>query len=156
MSEEQKVTSNKVKLPSKTVTAVALIIILGIIDAFGILFGSFIGNLEGGGFVISYLASCICVLKFLSAILICMKNRIAWILAIVILSGILIYLLAGILPAIISELKITFAEPKIAVVTIEAILYYLVILILPFIPFVLIILDRKKYFEMLRQRETLK
>ena len=139
MSEEQKI--DKPKLPRKTKIAVVLTIILGIFGVVVLIGGLLLESIISGGQDPMILFLGLCFLYILSAILICIKNRIAWIFAVVILSGVIAFFLINRLIHIISASDYS--------ITVTVVIAFLVILI----PLILIILDRKNYSEMLRQRE---
>jgi hypothetical protein len=146
MSEEQKVNTAKTKLPTKTKIAVWWIFILGAVVVIVPLvsLSSFSDYTERDMIFFPLLLTTLCVsfLYSLSGIFLMVRKTWAWNVALVVITiellSLFIYLHVEI------DLD-TFGGP---------ILFVANILLL--IPFILILLDRKNYFEMVRQRELAK
>jgi len=128
---------NKASLPWKTLDAVNLIIAFGILGVVVMIGWLLSINVDCGSPCMSwqYRGIGFCLVYIIPAILICIKNRIVWIFAVVILSGVTVFI------------------PIIAAVShfynIAAFIYSFVI----FITLILIVIDRKNYFQIIRQRE---
>lgn len=118
MNENQKVNTPKAKLPRKTRIAIWWLFAVVIVGTIAIVISS---QATTDWWVLSLICIAHGLCYILPVILICMKNRTAWIAAVVILS--------------------------------IALYFWLVFIFITAVPFILIILDRKNYFEMVRLRE---
>jgi hypothetical protein len=145
MSEDQRAPNNKSILPKKTKTAVMLMLVFEIVSVFVIGFQGLITNMECGNKCMhgTYVGIGLCLPYILATILICIKNRIAWIFSILILIGLLICALTEMFLDIISYSDYS-----------GAITFFLPILLVIALPLIILSRDRKNYFEMLRQRQS--
>lgn len=136
---------NKTKLPTKTKIAVWWIFIVGVV--FVALTALFLGcSPEPESRNNLWIGIAVGFLYILPGILFYVKNKLAWISAIVIISVDLIFWLIYLVLNAVDNYKAE--HPVFKDITF---LIYPILLIL--IPLILLILDQKNYFEMVRQRE---
>ena len=150
MNEEQKVTTTKDKLPTKTRIAFWWLIVVGVVLIaydFIYLIASITKSVDGGDTWDIGPASILLlgsIFYFISGIFISKKSKQAWIVTVTILFIVAICSL-GIY--IWMEIYSNYYLYGILFVSLLYVLFYL-------IPLILIIIDKKNYFEMLRQRES--
>jgi hypothetical protein len=134
---------NKAKLPTKTRIAVWWIYLFGTTALIFTLLPVFLGMLVSPAFCLETIA--VAILYFVPAILLFTKNTTAWESAVIILS---------IEPILIIIFGVIYCVSKGYAIDGTIISILLLTSIIVFLPLILIILDRKNYFEMVRQRES--